>query len=95
VVRGRCWGMPVSVSHRCAITPRLWLIPAARANHPGHGSSEGTAQREIVGAPVRFAGQVPPAVVEVPELGQHAEEVLLENGYSWNDIGTLSADGAI
>jgi crotonobetainyl-CoA:carnitine CoA-transferase CaiB-like acyl-CoA transferase len=44
---------------------------------------------------VRFAGQVPPAVVEVPELGQHAEEVLLENGYSWNDIGTLSADGAI
>ncbi len=46
-------------------------------------------------APVRFAGRDAPAAVDVPELGQHTEEVLLENGYSWDDIGTLAADGAI
>jgi crotonobetainyl-CoA:carnitine CoA-transferase CaiB-like acyl-CoA transferase len=72
--------------------------PGVRAN--GYitrvtGSDEGTTQREIVRAPVRFAGQVPPAVVDVPELGQHTEQVLLENGYSWDEIGALSADGAI
>jgi hypothetical protein len=30
---------------------------------------------------------VPPAVVEVPELGEHTEEVLLENGYSGTTSG--------
>jgi CoA:oxalate CoA-transferase len=72
--------------------------PGVRAN--GYitrvaGSVGGTAEQEIVRVPVRFDGRNGPAVVEVPELGQHTEEVLLENGYSWNDIGTLSADGAI
>ena len=72
--------------------------PGVRAN--GYitevpGSAEGTAQQEVVRAPVRFAGTVLPAFTQVPELGQHTEEVLLENGYSWDDIGVLSADGTI
>jgi formyl-CoA transferase len=30
-----------------------------------------------------------------PELGQHTEEVLLEAGYSWDEIAALREDGAI
>jgi formyl-CoA transferase len=33
--------------------------------------------------------------VRPPELGQHTEEVLLEAGYSWDDITSLSEDGVI
>ena len=38
------------------------------------------------------AGEV---VADVPELGQHTEEVLLELGYSWDEITALSDAGAI
>ena len=30
-----------------------------------------------------------------PELGQHTEEILLEIGYTWEDIATLRAGGAL
>ncbi len=50
---------------------------------------------EVVRAPVRFSDPSPPAQPHAPELGQHTEEVLLESGYSWDDIAGLSADGAI
>jgi crotonobetainyl-CoA:carnitine CoA-transferase CaiB-like acyl-CoA transferase len=72
--------------------------PGVRAN--GYitrvdGSGEGAMAQEIVRPPVRFNGREAPAAVVAPELGQHTEEVLLENGFSWDEIGTLSADGAI
>ena len=50
---------------------------------------------EVVRAPVRFSDQVPATRPRPPELGQHTEEVLLQAGYSWDDIAGLSADGAI
>ena len=50
---------------------------------------------EVVRPPVRFSESVPKARPGVPELGQHTEEVLLEAGYSWEDIASLSAEGAI
>jgi CoA:oxalate CoA-transferase len=49
----------------------------------------------VVRAPVRFSDPVPAVRTHVPELGQHTEEVLLEIGYSWDDISSLSSDGAI
>jgi crotonobetainyl-CoA:carnitine CoA-transferase CaiB-like acyl-CoA transferase len=49
---------------------------------------------EVVRAPVRFSDSVPAVRFRVPELGQHTEEVLLEAGYSWDDIASLSAEGA-
>ncbi len=50
---------------------------------------------EVVRAPVRFSDSMPTAQPRAPELGQHTEEVLLESGYSWDDIAGLSGDGAI
>jgi crotonobetainyl-CoA:carnitine CoA-transferase CaiB-like acyl-CoA transferase len=49
----------------------------------------------VVRPPVRFSDPASAAHVQIPELGQHTEEVLLEIGYSWDDIAVLSASGAI
>jgi crotonobetainyl-CoA:carnitine CoA-transferase CaiB-like acyl-CoA transferase len=49
----------------------------------------------VVRAPVRFSDAAPTVDAQVPALGQHTEEVLLEIGYSWDDIAALSAAGAI
>jgi formyl-CoA transferase/CoA:oxalate CoA-transferase len=50
---------------------------------------------EVVRTPVRFSDSLATAPVRPPELGQHTEEVLLEAGYSWDDITSLSEDGVI
>jgi len=63
----------------------------ARAEDPEAGGP-GT---DVVKAPVRFSDPSSTVSAQVPELGQHTEEVLLEVGYSWDDIATLSAEGAI
>ncbi len=47
----------------------------------------------MVRPPVRFSEAVRSPDPLIPELGQHTEEVLLEAGYSWEDIGSLSGDG--
>jgi len=48
---------------------------------------DGTA---IVAPPVRFSETPADPAGVAPELGQHNEEILLELGYSWDDIGALS-----
>jgi crotonobetainyl-CoA:carnitine CoA-transferase CaiB-like acyl-CoA transferase len=49
----------------------------------------------MVTTPIQFSAS--PASIETlaPELGQHTEEVLLEAGYSWEEIERLRAEGAI
>ncbi|MBO0730736.1 MAG: CoA transferase [Acidimicrobiaceae bacterium] len=51
--------------------------------------------RRVVAAPVAFGRTpvTPPGVA--PELGQHTEEVLLELGYTWEDIGRFREGGVI
>jgi crotonobetainyl-CoA:carnitine CoA-transferase CaiB-like acyl-CoA transferase len=49
----------------------------------------------VPGSPVRFGTNATRAAADPPELGQHTEEVLLEAGYSWEEIGRLSDSGAI
>jgi crotonobetainyl-CoA:carnitine CoA-transferase CaiB-like acyl-CoA transferase len=44
----------------------------------------------VVRTPVRFSEGTLPPKVDIPELGQHTEEVLLEGGFSWDEIGALS-----
>ena len=70
--------------------------PQARANgyfttvdHPELGAYE-TLQ-----SPFRFGRSTVTARGPAPELGQHTEEVLLEMGYSWEDIVALRERGAL
>jgi crotonobetainyl-CoA:carnitine CoA-transferase CaiB-like acyl-CoA transferase len=62
-----------------------YVVPV---EHPEFGSIH------MVGSPVRFSDTPATPSAVAPELGQHTEEVLLELGYSWEDIERLRSDGA-
>lgn len=58
-------------------------------NHPVFGNSK------VLGFPWIF-NRTPASVKrEAPELGQHTEEILLEMGYTWDDITRLKDEEAI
>jgi len=76
--------------------PEVISDPQARANdffagyeHPTHGHIE------VVANPAHLSNT--PASVQrpAPEFGQHTEEVLLEYGYSWEDIAQFKEQGVI
>lgn len=49
----------------------------------------------MVSAPAGFSGTPPHPSAPPPELGQHTEAVLLELGYSWEEIAEMKERGAI
>ena len=50
---------------------------------------------EVVGIPVEFS-QTPGKVTRRhPDLGEHTNDVLLELGYTWDDIAKLVTEGVI
>ena len=56
---------------------------------------DGSDSARAVRTPVRFSGDTSPPGSHLPELGEHTEEVLLEAGFTWDEITALSAEGAI
>lgn len=50
---------------------------------------------EVVASPVDFSDTKSAARAPSPELGQHTEEVLLELGYTWEEIGALKESRAV
>jgi crotonobetainyl-CoA:carnitine CoA-transferase CaiB-like acyl-CoA transferase len=58
---------------------------------------EATSRRPArhVRQPLRFAGTAPGPRTDVPALGQHSREVLLEAGYDSDHIAELLASGVI
>ncbi len=52
-------------------------------DHPTNGPTQ------VVGFPWKFSETPADVAAAAPELGQHTEEILLELGYSWEEIGTL------
>jgi crotonobetainyl-CoA:carnitine CoA-transferase CaiB-like acyl-CoA transferase len=50
---------------------------------------------DVVATPVRFSATPAEPSVFAPELGQHTEEVLLEAGLTWEEIGALRDASAI
>lgn len=50
---------------------------------------------DVVATPVAFSATPSQTSAIAPELGQHTEEVLVELGYSWDDITRLQDAGAI
>jgi len=70
--------------------------PQARANdfftaydHPTHG------RLEVLANPVMLSETPATMRMAAPEFGQHTEEVLLEYGYTWEDIARLKEQGII
>ena len=57
--------------------------------HPAAG------ELPIVGFPWKFSATPAEPGAAAPELGQHTEEILLDAGYSWDDIAALRESGAI
>jgi crotonobetainyl-CoA:carnitine CoA-transferase CaiB-like acyl-CoA transferase len=70
--------------------------PQARANdffvtcdHPTHG------RLEVLANPVMLSETPATIRMAAPEFGQHTEEVLLEYGYTWEDIARFKEKGII
>jgi len=70
--------------------------PQARANdffvsfdHPTYG------RIEVVANPIKLSKTPATIRMPAPEFGQHTEEVLLEYGYTWEDIAQFKAQGVI
>ena len=70
--------------------------PQARANnfflpydHPNYGPIE------IMASPVNMSKTPATIRMPAPEFSQHTEEVLLEEGYSWEDIERFKEEGVI
>ena len=80
---------PVQNSIEVAADPQArangYLLPVEAAD----GSSF-----EMVSSPVQF-DETPPATRRCPEFAEHTEELLLELGLDWDEIGRLRESGAI
>jgi crotonobetainyl-CoA:carnitine CoA-transferase CaiB-like acyl-CoA transferase len=50
---------------------------------------------KIINSPVKFRQNPASVKSPAPELGQHTEEILLELGYSWEDIGEFKRQEVI
>ena len=57
--------------------------------HPIHGSMK------QVGIPAKLSATPGAIRAAAPQFGEHTEEVLLEFGYSWDEIASLRSDGVI
>ena len=71
--------------------------PGVRANGyiaPLEDPDDADTETLVVRTPVRFSEDLAPLQAHLPELGEHTEEVLLEAGYTWDDISALSERGA-
>jgi len=60
-----------------------------KLDHPNAG------EIRLVASPVKFSQAGAAAKGPAPQVGQHTEEILLETGYTWEDITRLKDAGAI
>jgi crotonobetainyl-CoA:carnitine CoA-transferase CaiB-like acyl-CoA transferase len=63
-----------------------WFVPF---EHPTHG------RMEIIGSPLNLSETPASYRLPAPEFSQHTEQVLLDLGYSWDNIGELKQKGVI
>ena len=77
---------PAEVARDVQVTANGYLLPGT---HPEHGLFH------TVASPVQLGGETVGESRCAPELGQDTEAVLLELGYSWEDIARFKDAGAI
>ncbi len=81
---------PVRTHAEVAADPQMLVNNyLAEVEHPEWGSVT------VVGTPITMSDTPTRWGVEVPELGQHTEEILLEHGYGWDRIAELRDGDAI
>lgn len=69
--------------------PQTWLNGYfVEGDHPGRG------RVRVVGNPIRLSATPTEPGIVAPEIGQHTEEVLLEAGFTWDDMEQLRREGA-
>jgi crotonobetainyl-CoA:carnitine CoA-transferase CaiB-like acyl-CoA transferase len=61
----------------------------AGLDHPNAG------EIRLVASPVKFSETGAEVKGPAPQVGQHTEEILLETGYTWDDIVRFKDEGAI
>ena len=104
------WGVPISLGPpgrmifrrhniiygRVASPVEVFNDPQAIANnffvdlhHPAKPDVK------VVMTPVKFVQNPAEVRTPAPEIGQHTEEILLEIGYTWEDIAQLKARNVI
>ncbi|MDP2729638.1 MAG: CoA transferase [Dehalococcoidales bacterium] len=69
--------------------------PQALANNCFVDLDHPAGQMKVLASPTNFRQNPASVRMPAPELGQHTEEILLETGYSWEDIGSLKDEGVI
>ena len=70
----------------CQVVANEYIV---EVDHPSHGKVK------AVGIPIRLS-ETPGKIRRLaPEFGQHTEEVLLEAGYSWEEITALRDKNAL
>src|SRR5262249_43825782 len=80
------WWAPVQATHEFINDDQALAARCFVADESGS---------KVVATPVDFSATPWSPGVEVPEAGQHTEEVLLELGYDWDKIAALKDEGAI
>lgn len=88
--RHGCIWAKVQEANEVMADEQLWANGfLARVPHPGLG------EITLVSAPGKFSRTPGCVRTAAPAAGQHTEEILLEEGYSWEEIATLKEDGTI
>ncbi len=77
---------PAEVARDVQTEANRYLVPG---EHPAHGPFH------TVASPVQLGGQTVGTSRVAPELGQDTETVLLDLGYTWDDIAKLKESAAI
>ena len=69
---------PVDVLNDPQVIANSYILP-----HPEN------ARGCIVSSPIQYDNEVVEVTTGAPEIGQHTEEILLEMGYTWENIAGL------
>jgi CoA:oxalate CoA-transferase len=80
---------PVQNPSELVSDPQAWANGyLVEAEHPEWG------RITLLGNPIRLSDTPVQSFAVAPELGQHTEEVLLEAGFSWDELAELREQGA-